>query len=105
MTSDPYAGWALVVVDAQQGFDDPAWGTRNNPDCDANIAALVGEWSTRGRPLVYVHHDSAEDGSLLAPGTPGNALRPYLDAAEPDLVVAKDVNSAFHGTPDLHAWL
>ena len=32
---------ALVVVDVQVGFDDPAWGPRNNPACDANIGSLV----------------------------------------------------------------
>lgn len=105
MTSDPYAGWALIVVDAQQAFDDPTWGNRNNPDADTNIASLVEEWSSKGRPLVYVRHDSIEDGSPLQPGSPGNDLRPYMDSAEPDLAVSKNVNSAFHGTPDLHAWL
>jgi hypothetical protein len=39
---------ALVVVDAQQGFDDAAfWGRRNNPDCDDNIRALVERWAER----------------------------------------------------------
>ena len=96
--------FALVVVDAQQGFDDPAWGPRNNPDCDANIAALVSRWSEHGRPLVYVRHDSTEEGSPLHPDAPGNRLKAYLRPA-PDLLVTKSVNSAFHGTPDLHAWL
>ena len=36
---------------------------------------------------------------------PGNELRDYLGKAEPDLLVSKHVNSAFHGSPDLHAWL
>ena len=110
MGDDPYAGWVLIVVDAQQGFDDPAWGARNNPACDDNIAALVDDWSSHDRPLVYVRHDSTEDdaelaSSALTPGTPGNALRDYLGNAEPDLLVSKHVNSAFHGSPDLHAWL
>jgi len=107
---DPYAGWVLVVVDAQRGFDDPGWGARNNPACDDNIAALVDDWSSHGRPLVYVRHDSAEaeaglPSAVLIPGNPGNELRDYLGKAEPDLLVSKHVNSAFHGSPDLHAWL
>jgi nicotinamidase-related amidase len=98
-------GSALVVVDAQAGFDDPWWGERNNPDCDANIARLVEAWQRRGRPLVYVRHDSDDPRSPLHHGSPGNELKSYLRAAEPDLVVTKRVNSAFHGTPDLHSWL
>jgi nicotinamidase-related amidase len=95
---------ALVVVDAQQGFDDPWWGPRNNPACDDNIAVLAREWARLGRPLVHVRHDSEEPGSPLHPGGEGNRLKPYLDDA-PDLLVTKQVNSAFHGHPDLHAWL
>lgn len=98
--SDP----ALIVVDVQEGFADPRWGPRNNPACEANIAALVERWQARAFPLVYVRHDSADPSSPLAAGTPGNALRPLL-AAEPDLLVTKQVNSAFLGTPDLHRWL
>ena len=67
MSDDPYAGWALIVVDVQQGFDDPAWGERNNPACDDNIAALIDDWSSHDRPLVYVRHDSLEDESRLDP--------------------------------------
>jgi nicotinamidase-related amidase len=96
---------ALVVVDAQRGFDDAAyWGPRNNPGCDDNIARLVAHWARRGRPLVYVRHDSDEPGSPLESGTPGNELKVYLQA-QPDLLVTKSVNSSFHGSPDLHAWL
>jgi nicotinamidase-related amidase len=96
---------ALVVVDVQRGLDDASvWGTRNNPDCEANVVALVAAWREAGRPVVFVRHDSEVPGSTLAPGTPGNALMPEL-TGEPDLLVAKRVNSAFHGTPDLAAWL
>ena len=96
---------ALVVVDVQLAFDDPAWGPRNNPSCEENIVALVDDARRRGDALVYVRHDSKEPGSPLTPGEPGNRLRPELDRHEPDLLVTKDVNSAFLGEPDLHAWL
>jgi nicotinamidase-related amidase len=99
---------ALVVVDVQQGFDAlDYWsptGRRDNPDCEANVGALIAGWREAGRPLVYVRHDSDEDGSPLAPGTPGHAFRPFVTGT-PDLLVGKQVNSAFYGSPDLDAWL
>ncbi len=95
---------ALLVIDAQQGFDDPWWGRRNNLACDDNIAALAGEWARLGRPLVHVRHDSASPDSPLHPANQGNRLKGYL-SDDPDLLVTKQVNSAFHGHPDLNAWL
>ena len=96
---------ALVVVDVQQGFEDPVWGRRNNPACDDNIAALVRHWSEEGRLLVHVRHDSSDPASPLHPDSPGNALKAYVAAVEPDLLVTKRVNSSFHGRPDLDGWL
>ncbi|WP_183097624.1 cysteine hydrolase family protein [Nocardioides pelophilus] len=96
---------ALVVIDAQVGFDAPSWGRRNNPHCDRNIATLVSTFVAAGRPVVYVRHESASPKSTLHPQNPGNALKPYLQEHTPDLVVTKTVHSSFHGTPDLDAWL
>lgn len=96
---------ALVVVDVQAGFDDPRWGVRNNPACDDNVAALVAAFEETGRPVVFVRHDSDEPASALRPDAPGNALKPYLAGRTPDLLVTKQVNSSFHGEPDLDAWL
>jgi nicotinamidase-related amidase len=31
---------ALLVIDVQKGFDDSFWGARNNPQAEANIAAI-----------------------------------------------------------------
>jgi nicotinamidase-related amidase len=93
---------ALIVVDVQKAFDDPSWGRRDNPDCEANVDRLVERWRERGEPVVFVRHDSDEPGSTLAPGAPGNELKV---SGEPDLLVTKQVNSSFHGSPDLDAWL
>jgi nicotinamidase-related amidase len=96
---------ALIVVDVQKAFDDPDFlGRRNNPDCERNIAALIAEWRRRGDPLVFVRHDSNEDGSPLSPGAPGNELKDVV-SGDPDLTVVKSVHSAFHGDPDLTGWL
>ncbi len=95
---------ALIVVDVQRGFDDPAWGRRNNPDCERNVARLIGAWRDAARPIVFVRHDSRLEGSPLAPGTPGNDFKETV-RGEPDLLVSKHVNSAFYGRPDLDEWL
>jgi nicotinamidase-related amidase len=96
---------ALVVVDVQRAFEDlDFWGRRDNPAAEANIGALVEAWRAAGRPLVLVRHDSVEPGSPLRAGTPGNALRPEVEGPR-DLLVTKQVNSAFHGEPDLAGWL
>jgi nicotinamidase-related amidase len=95
---------ALVVVDVQRGFADPAWGTRNNPACEDNVARLIDAYRRRGEPLVFVRHDSQEPGSPLTPGTPGNAFQDVVTGA-PDLLVTKHVNSSFLGDPPLDAWL
>lgn len=96
---------ALVVVDLQSGFDDAAhWGPRNNPGCEKRVEALVAAWRQRDWPVVFIRHDSTEEGSPLRPESPGNAFNGVL-AGEPDFLVAKSVHSAFYGEPDLHEWL
>jgi nicotinamidase-related amidase len=96
---------ALIVIDVQEGFDDPSWGERDNPDAEANIGRLVAAWADASRPIVLVRHDSVSPGSPLGAGTPGNALKDVVADAPHDLFVTKQVNSAFYGEPDLHAWL
>ncbi len=92
---------ALVVVDVQKAFDDPGFlGRRNHPACEDNVASLIAAWRERGEPIVFVRHDSVEEGSPLAAGTPGNELKDVV-SGEPDLTVVKHVHSAFHGEQDL----
>ena len=98
------SGPALIVVDVQRAFADPVWGRRDNPDAEANIGRLIEHWRERGRPLVFVRHDSGEPESPLRPGTPGNEFQDVI-TGEPDMLVSKRVNSAFHGSPDLKGWL
>jgi nicotinamidase-related amidase len=95
---------ALVLVDVQQAFHDPSWGTRNNPDCEANVGRLLAHWREGGGTVVFVRHDSTEPDSNLHPSHPGNAFQPVI-SGEPDLLVTKEVNSAFIGTPALEPWL
>ena len=96
---------ALVVIDVQRGFDDADyWGPRDNPSCEANVAALIAHWRERSWPTVFVQHDSRDPRSPLHPDHPGHAFKDVA-AGVPDLLVRKSANSSFYGSPDLHAWL
>ncbi len=89
---------ALLVIDVQQGLDDPARGARNNPDAEANIARLLAAWRTRGAPSVHVRHCSVEPDSMLRPELPGNAWKPEVAPLPGETEITKTTNSAFVGT-------
>jgi nicotinamidase-related amidase len=96
---------ALIIIDVQRGFDDEEfWGRRNNPGCEANIVRLIDAWREKDWPIVFVKHNSTSPDSPLATGSVGNDLKPMI-VGEPDLLVEKQVHSAFYGEPDLQAWL
>ena len=92
------ANAALLVVDMQNGFDDPAWGRRNNPHAELLIASLLGRWRTRAAPVIHVHHCSSSPSGCFRPGTPG--IQPKVESAPlaGEIIYRKTVNSAFIGT-------
>jgi nicotinamidase-related amidase len=98
---------ALLVIDMQTGFDDPAWGERNNPALEANVAALIEACRAAAVRVIHVHHDSPAAQGRMRPGTPGNAPKPLTAPAQGEAVYRKRVNSAFIGTSleaDLRRW-
>lgn len=98
---------ALLIVDLQKAIDDPRWsrvGPRNNPQAEANIAALLAAWRQDGRPIVHIRHDSVESDSTYRPGGPGHAFKAEAMPLPGETVIGKRVNSAFIGT-ELDEWL
>ena len=45
----------LVLVDYQKSFDNPAvWGQRNNPDAEANAAAVLDAFRLKKLPELFL---------------------------------------------------
>ena len=89
---------ALLVIDVQQGLDDPLIGERNNPGAEQRIAELLAAWRATGRPVIHVQHLSVEPGSPLREDLPGNAIKPEARPIAGEPLFKKHVNSAFIGT-------
>ena len=48
----------LLIVDVQKAFDDPEWGTRNNPGAEGNVADAAGRWAGRDqRSQLRIHRN------------------------------------------------
>jgi len=89
----------LVLVDYQKSFDNPGvWGQRNNPDAEANAAAVLAAFRSKSLAVIHVRHDSKSPGSSLGPGHPGNAFKDFASPRDGEPILAKSVNAAFIGT-------
>lgn len=94
-TSSPAA---LLLIDVQQGMDDPKWGARNNPQAERRMQELLAAWRRAQWPVLHVQHMSVTPGSPLRPGLPGNALKPEVQPLPGEPLFQKTVNSALIGT-------
>lgn len=88
----------LLVIDVQNGMDDPRLGQRNNPGAERNIERLLQAWRANGRPIIHVQHDSTVANSPFRPGEPGNEVKPEAQYLPGEPVIRKCVSSAFIGT-------
>ncbi len=89
---------ALLIIDVQQGFDDPGWGQRNNPQAETNIAKLLAAWRQTQRPIFHIQHLSLEADSPLRADTTGHAFKEMVQPQQDEPIIQKNVNSAFIGT-------
>jgi len=91
---------ALILIDIQKGFDDINYwgGERNNPEAELNAGKLLAFWRKMGWPVFHAKHCSSNPNSRLAEGQPGNDFQDVVAPIEGEVIIRKNVNSAFIGT-------
>ena len=105
---------ALVVVDVNRGFTDPASPlVCDLDDCVAAIARLLEAFRAAGLPVVFttvvydefgkqaaaVFIDKIPALTVLEPGSPWVEIDPRIAPVEGEAVLSKHFASAFFGTP------
>lgn len=88
----------LLIIDVQQGFDDPSWGKRNNLQAEENIATLLEAWRRTDHPIIHVQHFSQGEHSPLHVDSTGSQFKEQARPHAHELIIQKSVNSAFIGT-------
>lgn len=94
----------LLLIDVQKGVNVfEHWGggptgRRNNPEAETRMQALLTRWREAGLPVFWTRHDSREAASPLKFSLPTGAQIDGFDPAAGEVVIEKDVNSAFVGT-------
>ena len=86
----------LILIDFQVGFENPVWGTRNNPQAEDQAQRLLQRWRETNQSVVHIRHISTTPGSPLSGS--GTAFIDRLRPATGEVVFEKQVNSAFIGT-------
>ncbi|MCF5408680.1 isochorismatase family protein, partial [Pseudomonas syringae] len=62
---------ALLIIDMQQGMNEPKLGRRNNADAEVQMQRLLKAWRQSNRPVVHIRHMSRSPDSVFWPGQPG----------------------------------
>ncbi|KAI1132493.1 isochorismatase [Nemania abortiva] len=90
---------ALLLIDIQQGFNEPPYTGRSTPDFEDNIARLLKAFRAAGNAhVIHICHHSRPETSPLHPSRPGVQFMEYATPQPGEIVRSKVVNSAFVGT-------
>ena len=90
----------LLLVDIQKAFlekDYPGL-IRNNENAEFICGKILKKWRTLDLPIIHVRHSSTNPESKLHKSRPGFEFNDYVTPLETEMVLTKEVNSAFIGT-------
>lgn len=95
---------ALLLIDVQRGVDllthwGGPTGRRNQPEAEGTMTALLEAFRSKGRVVAFTRHNSREAASPLKFDLGSGAQKEGFEPIDGEIVVDKDVNSGFVGTP------
>lgn len=90
----------LLLIDIQKGFlkEDIWGGERNNKGAEIICEKLLNYWREYALPIIHIQHASTNSQSPLHPSQEGFEFQDKLKPLADELVITKNVNSAFIGT-------
>ena len=90
----------LLLVDIQKAFldDDYPGYKRNNPDAELICGKILLKWREKNFPIIHVRHSSTNLYSKLHESNPGFEFNDHVMPLDDEIVLTKNVNSAFIGT-------
>lgn len=90
----------LIIIDVQNGFrDEDYWGgNRNNKDAEAVCGKILKKWRDSNLTVIHVRHSSTNPKSKLYQLNNGFLFNDHVLPINDEIIVTKQVNSAFIGT-------
>lgn len=91
---------ALILIDIQKGFNNIEYwgGQRNNLNAEENSSEILNLWREKKLPIFHIKHCSSNPDSLLNENNVGNEFQEVVKPIDGEIVIKKNVNSAFIGT-------
>ncbi|GAK01794.1 isochorismatase family protein [Geomicrobium sp. JCM 19055] len=89
---------AFVLVDFQKAFEEPSWGEFSTPKAPQHAGEIL-HWIREQEGLViHIQHTRTDPTSLFYKGSQTHSFMEQVLPAENEIIIQKDVNSAFIGT-------
>ena len=91
---------ALILVDIQKAFleEDYPGLKRNNYDAELICGKILKQWRRLDLPIIHVRHSSTNPKSKLHKSKPGFQFNDFVKPLNHEIILTKEVNSAFIGT-------
>ena len=91
---------ALIIIDVQKAFLEKDYPgiKRNNTNAELVCGNILNKWRKNDLNVIHVRHSSSNPESKLHKSKPGFEFNDYVKPKNNEIVLTKNVNSAFIGT-------